>query len=488
VLHRDLKPSNILVVEENGSPVPKIIDFGIAKVLGDGAFSAEGATTMEGFIKGTPAYMSPEQTRSGDELTVRSDVYSLGALLYELLAGETPLAFMCPARSDLIETLTAIRESEPIAPSAAVRMREEKCASLRSLRFERAQDLSRHLRGDLDAVVLRATCRVPEKRYETAAALADDVERHLRNEPVTARSPSNWYRFGRFVRRHRAAAISGAITAVALVVTAVVSVVSLVRVNASLTRETEARALAVRKQSEAVVSEARALLARDSALDARRQAESLINYMLFDLRSQLEPLGRSGLLAGVAQSANDYFSRQPTSTDNPDLQRNRGVALFNQGFILLARGAVSQALDAFEKAHALMESRLVEAKTDEAELDRAIAVHGLAVALRASGRPDEARGRLLSITEFLRRQHAMRHGEATRLLAANLEQLGELQVEAGDAAAALRFFADEEQRVREIDQVENGPPADLLRLAVACEKVGTALLLLDRHFDALPKF
>jgi len=205
VIHRDLKPSNILVTEQDGAPVPKVIDFGIAKATGDVRLTDKTLFTAFDQFFGTPAYMSPEQAGLGGlDVDTRSDIYSLGVLLYELLTGHTPFDAGELKRSAMDETLRTIREKEPRRPSAKLTtLAKIELTTVAQHRQSEPARLCHALRGDLDWIVMKCLEKDRARRYETANGLARDIERHLKNEPVAARPPSRWYEFQKTVRRHK---------------------------------------------------------------------------------------------------------------------------------------------------------------------------------------------------------------------------------------------------------------------------------------------
>jgi len=204
VIHRDVKPSNILVALDDGVPVPKVIDFGIAKATQQRLTDKTLFTAFEQFI-GTPAYMSPEQADLGAAgIDTRSDIYSLGVLLYELLTGQTPFDAKAMLQAGMDEIRRTIREREPAAPSTRLSaMPAEELAAAATHRRIEAPKLIGLVRGDLDWIVMKALEKDRSHRYETANGLAMDVQRHLQDEPVVARPPGNFYRFQKLVRRHR---------------------------------------------------------------------------------------------------------------------------------------------------------------------------------------------------------------------------------------------------------------------------------------------
>ena len=204
IIHRDLKPSNILVTTTDGVTMPKVIDFGIAKATQGRLTNATLFTAFEQFI-GTPAYMSPEQAElSSVEVDVRSDIYSLGVLLYELLIGRPPFDPQAFAKVSVDQIRIHIRKTEPPRPSRRLQtFAEEERTNIARLRGTAPAQLSILLRGDLDWIVMRCLEKDRSRRYESALALAKDIQRHLDHEPVCARPPSAPYVLQKFVRRNR---------------------------------------------------------------------------------------------------------------------------------------------------------------------------------------------------------------------------------------------------------------------------------------------
>ncbi len=219
IIHRDLKPSNILVTLHDGVPVPKIIDFGIAKATEGRLTDLTVYTELNQFI-GTPAYMSPEQAEmSGLDIDTRSDIYSLGVLLYELLTGGTPFDAQELAKSGLDAMRKTIREKEPVRPSTRLNtMLDSDLTAVAHRHGAEPPKLVHLIKGDLDWIVMKSLEKDRTRRYETANGLAADIKRHLGNEPIIARPPSSLYRFQKMARRNKLAFAATAAVAASLLV------------------------------------------------------------------------------------------------------------------------------------------------------------------------------------------------------------------------------------------------------------------------------
>ena len=281
IIHRDIKPSNVLVTLHDDRPVPKVIDFGVAKATNMRLTEKTLFTEFRQVI-GTPAYMSPEQAGiSGLDVDTRSDIYSLGVLLYELLTGTQPFEPGTLSGAAYDEILRFIREVEPPKPSTRVSTLGESITEIAKHRGIKPDDLGRTMRGDLDWIVMKALEKDRTRRYESAAELARDIGRHLADDPVLAGPPSTWYRLQKLVRRNRVAAVWGGLAAAGILVGLGASTVGFVEARRGRTqaREAEHQAQlgaqrALQAEQEERAQRQRAELSRAEAEEQRERAEA----------------------------------------------------------------------------------------------------------------------------------------------------------------------------------------------------------------------
>ncbi len=239
IIHRDLKPSNVMVCLYDGKPVPKVIDFGVAKATGQ-KLTDRTMFTEIGQVVGTLEYMSPEQAELNQlDIDTRSDIYSLGVLLYELLTGSTPLERKRLKSAAMLEVLRLIREEEPPRPSTRLSTTDE-MPSVAANRGLEPKKLSGLVRGELDWIVMKALDKDRNRRYETANGFAQDIQRYLADEPVQACPPSAWYRFRKFARRNKGGLITAAVVVVALLVGTVFSTWQAIRATNATAAERKA--------------------------------------------------------------------------------------------------------------------------------------------------------------------------------------------------------------------------------------------------------
>jgi serine/threonine protein kinase/tetratricopeptide (TPR) repeat protein len=276
VIHRDLKPSNVLVESHDGTPVPKVIDFGLAKAINELPLTERTLVTNFGALLGTPLYMAPEQAEfSALDVDTRADIYALGVILYELLTGTTPVEKGRLAKAAWDEVRRVIREEEPERPSARLSTLEAR-ASVAASRQSEPHKLGKYVRGDLDWIVMKALAKERDRRYQTASALASDVGRFLGHEPVSAGPPTAGYRLRKFVRRNRGAVAVAAAVLGLVLLGAVGLVVGVVALRAEQRRTAEALAQVTAEQART----ARALAAETRA---QQQARGALNAMTDDV-------------------------------------------------------------------------------------------------------------------------------------------------------------------------------------------------------------
>jgi serine/threonine protein kinase/tetratricopeptide (TPR) repeat protein len=301
IIHRDIKPSNVLVTLYDGKPVPKVIDFGVAKAI-DQRLTERTMYTQFGSIVGTPAYMSPEQAGfSVLSADTRSDIYSLGVLLYELLTGTTPLDHDPLIGAGYDEILRRIRDQESVKPSTRVTTLKGKLPGVAASRQTEPERLPRLYRGELDWIVMKALEKDRTRRYETANGFARDVERYLSGDTVEACPPSASYRLTKFARKHRVGLAAASAFAALLVLGAVLSTWQAIRATraerravALANRASHAEREARLERDRAMAAEAAAKAEGANALHAAAEARSVLDFFDKHVLAAARPEGQEG--------------------------------------------------------------------------------------------------------------------------------------------------------------------------------------------------
>jgi serine/threonine protein kinase len=460
IIHRDLKPSNILVAVQDGLPVPKIIDFGVAKATAQ-SLTERTMYTELGMLVGTPEYMSPEQAEmSGENIDTRTDVYSLGAILYELLVGALPFDPKELRKAGYDEIRRRIREVDPPKPSTKLStMGEASTAQAQNRRTDRPA-LIRQIRGDLDWITMKALEKDRTRRYGSPSDLATDIDRYLHHQPIVARPPSTLYKTGKFVRRHTfGVGVAGAVSVllVAFSVTTALQARRIARERDRANQEAEAS----RQVSDFLtglfkVSDPSE--ARGNSVTAREILDKGADRIARDLQGQPVVQGKLMSTMGLVYDSLGLYAPaqrllekaldvriKTLGPDHPDVART----MSQLGTVWFHKGDFTKAQEFMEKAKALND-RHFGTESDAVAAD----LHNLGNIYWRWGKYEEARRVLEQCLAIREKLHGPDHAEA----AATLNSLGAIAYKEGDLKKAAEIW----QRTLDIREKTLGPDHPLL--------------------------
>jgi serine/threonine protein kinase len=499
IIHRDLKPSNVLVCLYDGVPVPKVIDFGVAKATSQ-PLTERTMFTQFGTLVGTLEYMSPEQAEMSQlGIDTRSDVYSLGVLLYELLTGSTPLNRQRLKDAAFDELLRLIREEEPPKPSTRLSDSGAALAGISAHRKTEPGRLTKLVRGELDWIVMKALEKDRARRYETANGLARDVQRYLANESVEACPPSAAYRLRKLVRRHQGPALAAGLLLLALVAGVIGTTIGLVRANRALAlaevKEQEARAAAeaeatakqdaLDQKAQAEANEKRAGAAERQAKDEAAIALAVRRFLQTDLLSQADLL----VQAEALRQAGGGFETK----ENPSIQEllDRAAAELAPGKIeakfprqplvqaeiLKTVGDAYRGIGEYGKAvaHLTRAADLYRTTLGPDHLDTLATLHLLAQAHVPAGKPAD----FIALFETVRDGRVAQLGPSHPDTLTSQTYLGIAYLIAGRSADGIALL----ERVRDTATKQLGP--DDLQTLIAMFSLGIAYTRAGRPADGI---
>ena len=487
IIHRDIKPSNVLVTLQDGVPVPKVIDFGVAKAI-DQHLTERTIFTEFGAVIGTLEYMSPEQAEMGSmDIDTRSDVYSLGVLLYELLTGSTPLERAKLRKVAFADVLKRIREEEPTRPSTRLSESNDLLPSISAQRKMEPARLTKLVRGELDWIVLKALEKDRMRRYETAAGFAKDIRRYIEGDPVEAGPPSASYKLGKFARKHQLALATAGAFAALLVVATAVSVGFAVLADRQKKKAEDREQLAIEavkhygdaieanpelKNNPSLAGLRTALLKEPQAffrhLRGRLQADrdtspaaldrlAMTSYNLGHITAEVGD--KPDAVLALEQAAAILEGLVRAFPEDAKYRADLGKTCVNLGLLKKELGGSSEAMDLFEKARDILDRLARERPSDsQVRIDLGMCLNNIGLVCHHTGRLAEAMAwyrRALEIRERVTRELPS-DGRSWSVLAASYNNIGLVQVEMGRKAEALASY----ERARAIlDRLAKGDPS-----------------------------
>ena len=521
IIHRDIKPTNILVAEYDQQPVPKVIDFGVAKATSQ-SLTEKTMFTGLGQIVGTLEYMSPEQAKVNQlDIDTRSDIYSLGVLLYELLTGSTPFDRKRLQSAAFDEMLRIIREEEPPKPSTRLSDSQDSLPSISAQRHTEPARLTKLVRGELDWIVMKALEKDRSRRYETANGFIADLQRYLLDEPVLACPPSAAYQLRKFVKRNRAQVIAGGIVTGTLVLGLIGTSIGMVW---ALNEKAKAAASAVSEAAAKVAAqenEQKAIASKEEESKARKRAETITEFVTTALKAS--DAENSSLAAGGADAAHDMTILAAMDNAIADINSGRfkddpetdaglreiiGVILMNNGKYDSAKPLLEQVLAMRERmvggddpivATSLINLATLYGEQGQYAQAESLYTRALAIFEKAYG-PDHSLVATslnnLAVLYFTQGQYAQAEPLYTRALAFNekalgpdhpvvadsLDNLAALYVEKGQYAQAEPLYT----RALAIREKALGP--DHPRVASSLGNLAQLYQFQDKYVQAEPFF
>jgi serine/threonine protein kinase len=496
IIHRDLKPSNILITIQDGKAVPKIIDFGIAKATAQ-SLTEKTVFTELGMLVGTPEYMSPEQAEAGQNVDTRTDVYSLGIVLYELLTGSLPFDPKALRRAGLGEILRILREEDPPRPSTRLSSMGDASSSSAQKRRLELPALLRQVRGDLDWITMRAIEKDRTRRYGTPSEIVADIERFLEHQPIAAHSPSTLYKVKKFVRRHRVGVCIASTFAVLLIAFAITMAIESKRIAGERDRANR-EAETSRQVSEFLVglfkvsnpSEARGntVTAREildkgaDKISLELQGQPLVQgKLMYTMGSVYESLGLFNRAQDLLENALDIRTKTLGSNhkDVANTLQRLGTVAYDKGDFAKARSLYEKAMATFENAvgpeteevasclHNMGNISWRQANYKEARqlLERSLSIRekvlgpeheNVAATLNSLGAVAYTEGDLKKAEDLWERALVIREkvlGEDHPLIAHSLNNLALIHLNSGDPKGAVPLF----QRTIQIQEKVLGP-------------------------------
>jgi serine/threonine protein kinase/tetratricopeptide (TPR) repeat protein len=483
IIHRDLKPSNILVESREYRPIPKVIDFGLAKATSRVRLCDNPQFTACGTVVGTPLYMAPEQASfSAVDVDTRADLYALGVILYELLTGTTPITRESLKQTAFDEMLRLIREQDAPPPSSRLSAVDSN-PSIAANRQIEPQKLCRLVKGELDWIVMKALSKERDRRYDTANGLARDIERFLSHEPVAAGPPGTWYKLRKFIRRNRAQAVAVSLVLLTLLAGVVGTTLGLLEAR----RQAE---IAGRKEQDASTEKAKALLAAEEQRKAkteanlkRVEAERNLAFakqgteILGSVFAGLNPKAKYETIAELRNAMRDNLTRAASELEGSAIGDPLEVAELQNSLAeaLAGLGDAQMAIELFTKSLNTRSARL-----GPVQPETLASMNSLAEAYRAQGRLADA-ARLHADTLNQRKAKLGPNHPDTLISMSNLALTYNESGQPGKSASLLEEVMTLAKTNRELDHATAITTRNNLALAYqASGQIAKALPLFDQ--------